>query len=66
LHNTALVSCSPQLWRLRFIVQSRLAPGRTMTDHSANLKDHHAYLQGLHKRGVLHFMGPWRELAAVA
>jgi uncharacterized protein YciI len=47
------------VWRLRFIVQSRLAPGRTMKDHEANLKDHHAYLMDLHRRGLLQFMGPF-------
>lgn len=39
-----------QVWRLRFIVQSSLAPGRTMADHAAHLAEHHAYLNDLHKR----------------
>lgn len=56
-----MLPCSPrpQVWRLRFIVQSRLAPGRTMADHAANLKDHHAYLEDLRVRGLLQFMGPF-------
>ncbi|KAL4858274.1 Amidase 1 [Chlorella vulgaris] len=49
----------PQVWRLRFIVQSRLAPGRTMQDHADNLKDHHLYLEDLRARGLLQFMGPF-------
>lgn len=47
------------MWRLRFIVQSRLAPGRTMADHSRHLPEHHAFLADLEARGLLQFMGPF-------
>ena len=40
----------PAVWRLRFIVTSTLAPGKTMQDHQDNLKDHHAYLEDLQAR----------------
>ncbi len=36
-----------QVWRLRFIVTSTLAPGRTMADHARHLPEHHAFLQDL-------------------
>ena len=36
----------PQVWRLRFICQSTLAPGYTMADHARHLPEHHAFLAG--------------------
>ncbi|KAL4437005.1 hypothetical protein ABPG75_004144 [Micractinium tetrahymenae] len=54
----------PKVWRLRFIVTSTLAPGRTMADHARHLPEHHAFLRGLQDRGLLQFMGPFLTLEA--
>lgn len=54
----------PEVWRLRFIVTSTLASGRTMADHARHLPEHHAFLQGLQAQGLLQFMGPFLTLEA--